>query len=179
MGKTNLQLIVALDKNNGIGNKGDLPWRLKKDLAYFKEITCKTKDPLKKNILIMGRKTWDSIPETVRPLPNRINMVITSGDPALYPKGVLVARSLEDALVICSTQKTKSAIESIFVIGGASVYNTSIELKETTKLFITRIQNEFKCDTHFPRIPEEFIKKSVSIDQTENDIHFNFEIYEK
>ena len=73
------QLVVAATRKLGIGKAGSMPWKLPGDMAYFKEITSKTADPGKQNAVIMGRKTWESIPPKFRPLPGRINVVLTRG----------------------------------------------------------------------------------------------------
>lgn len=70
-------LVVAATKKLGIGLNGTIPWRLKEDMNYFRKITTDTKDSSKKNVCIMGRKTYLSIPEKFRPLPNRFNIVIS------------------------------------------------------------------------------------------------------
>ena len=73
------QLVVAATRKLGIGKAGSMPWKLPGDMAYFKEITSRTADPGKQNAVIMGRKTWESIPSKFRPLPGRINVVLTRG----------------------------------------------------------------------------------------------------
>lgn len=72
-----IQLVVAVAKNLGIGKDGGLPWKLPGDMAYFKELTSRTKDSAKQNAVIMGRKTWESIPAKFRPLKGRINVVLS------------------------------------------------------------------------------------------------------
>ena len=71
------QLVVAATRKLGIGKHGSMPWKLPGDMAYFKELTSKTADSSKQNAVIMGRKTWESIPLKFRPLPGRINVVLT------------------------------------------------------------------------------------------------------
>ena len=88
--KIPFSLIVAMDSQNGIGKNGQLPWHLPADLKHFKEITCTVRDPKKQNVVLMGRKTWDSIPEKFRPLPGRINVVLTRHPDLKFPLGVLV-----------------------------------------------------------------------------------------
>lgn len=73
------QLVVAATRKLGIGKNGSMPWKLPGDMAYFKEITSKTADSAKQNAVVMGRKTWESIPPKFRPLPGRINVVLTRG----------------------------------------------------------------------------------------------------
>ncbi|KAE9586633.1 putative dihydrofolate reductase, Thymidylate synthase [Lupinus albus] len=71
------QVVVAATRDMGIGKDGILPWRLPSDLKYFKEITTTTADPGKKNAVVMGRKSWESIPLAYKPLPGRLNVVLT------------------------------------------------------------------------------------------------------
>ena len=73
------QLVVAATRKLGIGKAGSMPWKLPGDMAYFKELTSKTADSGKQNAVVMGRKTWESIPSKFRPLPGRINVVLTRG----------------------------------------------------------------------------------------------------
>merc|ERR1719389_1259735 len=102
-----VSVIVASTGRGGIGKDGSIPWRLKGDLAYFKRVT--TNAPAgKKNIVIMGRKTWESIPAKFRPLPDRLNVVLTrrATEPefsASFPEGVLLASSVVDALTQLAT----------------------------------------------------------------------------
>ena len=77
-----LTLVVACSPSNGIGKNGSLPWRLRKEMAYFKSVTTNTASlntpqPKAKNVVIMGRNTWESIPKKFRPLPDRHNLVIS------------------------------------------------------------------------------------------------------
>jgi len=73
-----LKLIVAATEQFGIGIKGNLPWKLSQDMKYFRQLTMSTIDPKKQNSVIMGRKTWESIPPSFRPLTKRVNIVISA-----------------------------------------------------------------------------------------------------
>ena len=73
----NFSLVVAVDSNNGMGRAGALPWHLPGDMKHFKEITTRTESPDKKNVVVMGRKTWESLPGKFQPLPERINVIMT------------------------------------------------------------------------------------------------------
>lgn len=71
------QIVVAATRKLGIGKAGTMPWKLPGDMAYFKELTMRTADPAKQNAVVMGRKTWESIPPKFRPLPGRVNVVLS------------------------------------------------------------------------------------------------------
>ena len=98
------QLVVAATRKLGIGKAGSMPWKLPGDMAYFKEITSRTADPGKQNAVIMGRKTWESIPSKFRPLPGRINVVLTRGAAGSENSSALsnsAARNPEQAYKVC------------------------------------------------------------------------------
>lgn len=171
MQSTTFQIVVAVDKNNGIGREGRLPWTLPADLSYFRELTSKTRDNSRLNAVIMGRKTWDSIPEKHRPLKGRLNIVlsrsssldqnkendvrIANGAASLtkefeFPPGVLVASSLESAMDIVSSKSTQ--LESVFVIGGGQVYAEALAHPACYGVHLTRIDKDYDCDTFFPAL---------------------------
>lgn len=134
-----LTAIVAHDKNRGIGFKGDIPWHIPEDFKHFKETTTGS-------IVIMGRKTWDSLP--VKPLPNRLCVVISrfplpEDSPAIY------APSPKSALRIIGDVSGK--YENVFVIGGASIYEAFKD--DITEQIITEIPWECEADTFYPEMP--------------------------
>jgi len=130
-----LVLIAALAANRVIGADNTLPWHLPEDLKHFKALTSG-------HTVIMGRKTWESLPIRVRPLPGRQNIVITR-DPAYLATGAEVAHSLGDALV-----KVNSS--TAFVIGGAELYAHALPLAQ--RLELTEIGADFDGDAWFPSI---------------------------
>jgi len=116
-------VVAACKHTRGIGAAGKLPWRLSGDMAFFKQLTRSTVDPLKRNACIMGRKTWDSIPEKFRPLADRVNVGISRTlRKEDRPEAVVLASSLDDALRQLSAGALGESIEGVFVIGGSSVY---------------------------------------------------------
>ncbi len=127
-----LSLIVAVDRNNGIGINNTLPWRLPEDLAFFKRVTSG-------HAIIMGRKTFDAIG---RPLPNRRNIVVTR-NPAWEHAGVETANSLDQAVEIAGEGE-------VFIIGGAQIYRDAIN--HADRLIVTEIDAAFACDAFFPPI---------------------------
>lgn len=125
-----LSLIVAIAENGVIGRNNALPWHISEDLRYFKQVTSgKT--------VIMGRKTYQSIG---RPLPNRINIVITR-DRTFAAEGVLVAHSLDEAL-------TKAGDGEAVVIGGSSLFGEA--LQRADRFYLTEVHRAYEGDVHFP-----------------------------
>lgn len=169
-----IYLIAAADLKNGIGIKGKLPWDLKDDMKFFQETTIKTDDANKRNMVVMGRTTWESIPEKHRPLIGRKNVVLSRNKKLKY-EGADVVNSLKG--VIQAADKDER-IESIFVIGGAKVYEQFIKIKETTGVYLTRISKQFKCDAFFPKIPPKF-KREIIKKGEESGIKYEFQLYKK
>lgn len=172
----NFSIVVAIDSKYGIGKNGQLPWRLPADLKHFKEITTATKSPEGKNVVIMGRVTWESLPLQYKPLPNRINVVLSRNNSLLLPKGVLRADSLDDIQGILD--KFKINYENIFIIGGAQIFQESLKSSYCNKLYITHIKGDYHCDTFFPSFINYFIQTSFDKTSLDNGIEFYFAEYE-
>lgn len=147
-----LNLIVATAKNMGIGLKGSIPWRLKKDLALFAELTKSTTDQTRKNAVIMGRKTWESIPLKFRPLPGRVNVVLSRSTLPSPNESVLFCSSLDEAVGKLKLEPYSDVIENVWIIGGASVYLESMERPNCHRIYVTRVQEDFECDVFMPPI---------------------------
>src|SRR3990172_2849902 len=132
-------IIAAADKKMGIGIGNKLPWKLAGDLKYFSETTTKA-SPGKMNAVIMGRKTWESLPEKHRPLAGRLNVVLSRNELPL-PDGVLRASSLDDAFEKLSAPPRhegglrRADVDEVFVIGGASLDEQAIHHPHFEKNF--------------------------------------------
>jgi dihydrofolate reductase/thymidylate synthase len=176
-----ISVIVATTQKGGIGKDGTLPWKLPEDMAHFKKITTAT-TPGKSAAVIMGRKTWESIPEKFRPLPDRVNVVLSksSSDSSFasrFPNGVLLASSVEDAL---SQLSTRNDVSEIFAIGGESVYKEVIEMPSCSRIFITRIAKDIECDAFFPAFDESLFKVAyLSKTQSRDGLPYDFIVYER
>ncbi|XP_005109545.1 dihydrofolate reductase [Aplysia californica] len=181
MTSTKLNIVVAVCTNMGIGIEGRLPWRLKQDMAFFKQLTVETQDEQKKNMVIMGKKTWMSIPTKFRPLQDRVNVVLSTQltEP---PSGALLASSLKEAVNLA---KSDANVENVFVIGGASVYREAVEGDCPCRIYLTRVDKEFECDTFFPKFDTDVFKRIQNPNNVptginvEGDLSFTFEVYEK
>ena len=165
-----------MDDKNGIGKEGEIPWHLKQDLHRFSLVT-------KGNIVIMGRKTWESLPENRRPLPERVNIVVTHDAAYSLPTGVEKSKSLEEALERAAEIMKEKEIPKVFVIGGGQIYEEGIKSEHCKDLWITRVKGNFGCDAFFPEIPTEFQKIADSDHFKEpspnGEIPFHFEIWRK
>jgi len=173
---TGFSLVAAMDAQRGIGFKGDLPWHLPADMAYFKKLTTETRAPDKTNAVIMGRKTWESIPDRFRPLPNRHNVILTRQPDYDPGKGARVAGDLDQALSLIAAIES---IDVIFVIGGGAVYDEAIRRKDCNRVFLTEIETRFRCDTFFPELPAEFSLASCSSEQEQKGLKFRFAEYQR
>lgn len=150
-----------MDRNNLIGNKNKLPWSLPNDLAYFKKLT-------QGNIVIMGRKTYESIGKA---LPNRINIVLTR-DMNFKPSDCLVFNSIESIL------STIAIEEEVFIIGGSNTYEQF--LPYVNKLYITHIDHSFIGDSYFPDFDEskyEIVSITKGLNDEKNPYDYNFVEY--
>ncbi|KAL2879685.1 hypothetical protein SGCOL_005014 [Colletotrichum sp. CLE4] len=164
-----LTLIVAATRNMGIGAKGGLPWTgLKKEMAYFARVTKRLPPQAPsdaRNAVIMGRKTWDSIPSRFRPLKGRLNIVISRSYPASldsavatdFDKDAVKVSSLDHALAFLRSDAfigdgaaAGTKLGRVFVIGGAQIYGAALEIPEAKRVLLTRVLGEFECDAFFP-----------------------------
>lgn len=165
-------MIVATDLRRGIGKDGKLPWNIKADMQHFKKITSTTEDPNKENAVIMGRKTWESIPEEFRPLAGRRNFVI-SRNPDYRPEGAYSIRSLNQLLEKLN-EKKDNTIENIFIIGGGLIYSMYIDFLQLSGIYLTEIDEKYDCDTYFPELPERFENYETLGEGEENGVAFTF-----
>jgi dihydrofolate reductase len=145
-----LILIAAISENKVIGVDGGLPWKIKEDMKRFKELT--TYHPV-----IMGRKTYESIPQKFRPLPNRHNIVL-SRQSDYQDDNIRVAHSLDEAINVCRIEQLYGIdYNKAFVIGGESVYNDALPLAKN--LEITHVHKKVEGDAFFPKIEHSVWKE--------------------
>lgn len=170
-------LVVAADKNNGIGKNNTLVWKLPTDMKFFADVTTRTHDEVSRNAVIMGRNTWESLPPKHRPLKNRINVVLSRNQDLQLPEGVILAGSLDEAMQKLAAFKN---LDHVFVIGGARVFEEALRHADCQTIYLTRLQQSFDCDVFFPKIDEkEFTLKARSGMKHENNIDFEFLTYER
>lgn len=177
---SDFSIIVALDEQKGIGKDGGLPWHLKADLQHFKTITTKTADPQQRNVVIMGRKTWESLPERFRPLPDRVNVVLTRDSNYPLPEGVFRAGSLDQAFSsLKGDTRLFGDIDSFFVIGGQQIFEEAMKRPQCQHLYCTHIEGDFQCDTFFPDFQQEFQLIETSSKLQEGALSYQFSLYKR
>lgn len=155
-----IKIIAAVSKNNVLGDDNKLIWSLPNDLKRFKKLTSG-------NTVVMGRKTYESIS---KPLPNRRNIIITR-DEKYDVEGCEVVNSINEALLLCN--------KDCFIIGGGEIYNQTIDIAD--KIFLTLVDGDFKGDTYFPKIKEDWCKVS-DLENDTDDKHkykYSFIDYER
>ncbi|KAK2580382.1 hypothetical protein KPH14_006137 [Odynerus spinipes] len=177
-----LTVLTAACEDLGIGINGNLPWRLKSEMAFFTHMTSKTSNKNKKNVVLMGRRTWDCIPPKYRPLQDRINMVLTKQS-LNFGTEAIACKSISDALDTISRPPLCEQVEKIWVIGGSSVYKAAMESPNFYRLYLTRIKKHFVCDTFFPKLPADLVLvEAPDVPdgiQEENGIQFEYKVYER
>jgi dihydrofolate reductase len=170
-----LEIVVAMDADRGIGRGGSLPWHIPADLKRFKAVT--TAAPLgQHNAVIMGRKTWESLPDKFRPLPGRQNIVLSLQPSYPVPEGVWLAASLSLAL---TRAQSDPQIASIFVIGGADVIRQAMAMPACTKIHLTQVLGKADCDVFLPDFLAAFVRTACQPQQSENNWVFCFETWER
>lgn len=136
-----VRLVWAQDNNRGIGKAAGIPWNVPEDMARFKELTLG-------HPVVMGRKTWESLPPKFRPLPGRRNIVVTR-DATWSAPGALVAHSVDDALRIAGDP-------IVSVIGGGEIYHAAMDA--ATELRVTEINLDVQgADAHAPEIGDDWV----------------------
>ncbi len=150
-----ISIVVAVAENGAIGRGGDLLWRLPADLQHFKRITTG-------HHVVMGRKTYESIPPKFRPLPERINIIVTR-QKTFKAEGCRVVSTIEEAIQFAED----SGEEELMIIGGGEIYKQIFE--RTNKIYLTTVKHSFDdADTFFPEIKESEWKE-ISREQNQAD----------
>ena len=153
-----LHLIYARAANGVIGKDNRLPWHIPEDMAHFKQLTqgCP---------VVMGRKTWDSLPPRFRPLPGRTNIVVTRQSD-WQADGARRASSLADAVAQCDGEQT------VWVIGGAQIYAEALPLADCVE--VTEIAQDFDGDAYAPVLGAEWVETAREHHVSTNGLPFSF-----
>jgi len=161
------KLIVAKASNNIIGKDNDLIWHLPADMRFFTQST-------KGQVVIMGRRNWDSIPLKYRPLSGRINAVVTRNKDFSHPD-CDTFNSIESAI---DFYKANNPDLDIYIIGGGQIYDYSIKNNLVDEMLITFIDHSYEGDTWFPEFEESDWTKEMIMDYKQDDKNpHNFKVY--
>ena len=200
-------IIAACNADGGIGRNNTIPWKIKADLKYFSDVTRSTLTPTPtsstmtnkhNNIVIMGRKTWESLGKKL--LPGRINMVISSqlqeghiggGSSSNGNGSVFFSTSLQRALQTIKLVWDNNIHQEVFVIGGEQLYKAAIALPECTKVYLTQVHSRIadkaymqQCDTFFPKeVLAQLFHETEESKQNkwlyENEWMYRFAVFER
>ncbi len=165
--KEKISLIAALSsKTRAIGRDGNLMWSIPEDLARFKGLT-------NGHPVVMGRKTWESLPVKFRPLPGRTNIIVTR-DSTYDAEGGVVVHSLEEAIAAASRVP---GAEEIFIIGGGELYREALPL--ATRLYLTLVESDEDGDAYFPEYADTFTKILLNESHTPETLSYSFVTLER
>jgi dihydrofolate reductase len=207
-------VVVAADAKGGIGKGGSIPWKLKGDMRFFRELTsCPDRllvhsryrldiglrdkrvfaqdewplgvgpavklpaaDASARNAVIMGRKTWASLPDAYRPLPGRLNEVLSRESQAGQSSGFRVWPNLDNVLAFLEVD---ASVKNVFVIGGGEIYGQALAHPKCRRLYLTEIDASFDCDTPLPPLPAAFNETARSPEIREGDLIYRVRLLEK
>lgn len=160
-----ISIIVALDNNRAIGLNNNLLWHISDDLKRFKALTTG-------HTVIMGRRTFDSLPK--RPLPNRRNIVLTH-NPSFQYEGVDVVQSVQQCLELISSYPSD---DEVFIIGGSSIYEAFLPFAQ--RIYATHVHHSFQADAFFPQIDSDIFlvqeQTPLTVDEKSN-LTYNYTTY--
>lgn len=207
-------VVVAMDAKRGIGKGGSIPWKLKGDMKFFRELTsCPDRllvharyhldtglrdkrtlpwdklplsvgpaakltapGPAARNAVLMGRKTWTSLPENFRPLPGRLNEVLSRSTQAGDAGSHRVWPNLDNALAFL---RVDPSVKNIYVIGGGEIYAQALARPDCLRVYLTEIDSAFDCDTFLPALGPQFQETAASPSVSENGLTYRFRLFEK
>lgn len=165
-------IVLASTPLGGIGYRGALPARLPSDLAFFKRITTASRTALHtRNVVIMGRRTWESLPAAARPLSGRVCIVLTRSGGKSLPASPHTAGSLSAALQMA---KDLPRTDRVFVVGGSEVFAEAFATPGLQAVYHTRLLNELPCDVHVPPLPAHLVCDAASLDLEEGGVTYHF-----
>ncbi|MEI7613527.1 MAG: dihydrofolate reductase [Betaproteobacteria bacterium] len=159
-----ISLIAAVARNRAIGKDNQLLWHLPEDMRHFRETT-------RGKPVIMGRKTWESLPEAFRPLPGRHNIVV-SRNPEYQAPGATLVGSLEAAMHLANEN------EETFIIGGEELYRQAMPVAQ--RLYLTEVDQDFDADAFFPEVSTKNWKEIFRDQQhSVSGLAFSFVTYQR
>ncbi len=180
MDSNKICLIVAFDLNSGISKNGMIPWKIKEDMNYFKEVTTKEYVSGKKNVIIVGKNTWKSFPPRFRGLSGRINIVVSS---TMTPNELMsdnktatechLVTSLTESLELCK----KLDCGYVFICGGSNIYKEAMKSHHIDELYINMVDADYECDNFFDKTYMDKFKIDSSSHLNVQDVNTEQKLY--
>lgn len=176
--------IAAISRNRCIGKGNDLPWHIPTDLQHFKQLTTQNSDGTVKGIVIMGRKTFESMGS--KPLPKRVSFIVTTQLDYAHQQGLVeknnarVVHDLDAALQQAAALAVDLQLKTIWVIGGERVFSEALSV--TDRIELTHVNTNIQDgDAFYPKLPSEFkiIHESEHIHDEKSGLGFTFVTYKK
>jgi len=166
-------IVLAADLDWGIGKADALPWpRLRGDLQHFKRVTCAASEG-KRAAIVMGRKTWESAEVAGKPLPKRLNIVVTRRPDLVVPQGVVVASSLAGAL---AAAEATPDVDAVYVVGGAELFREALVHPALRFVYLTRVEGHYGTDARIPDLDRDFVHDPWDGEQTLEDSGVRYRI---
>lgn len=203
-----IKLIVAHDIERGIGRCGEIPWNVPCDMRYFRHVTSQVNDQSKVNVVIMGRKTWMSLPNKSRPLPDRLNIVLSkkfasSTRPCIdnivkTTSGILSESSIDNARdysksrryvplffssweeCLCELQASKTrSLGCVWIIGGQDIFKFAMSILLPDEIHVSIINGTHDCDTFFPPVNNDAYRLASVSNDFDDEKMCRVEIYQR
>lgn len=155
MSKPRIAYVVAMDNNRLIGRDNDLPWRLPDDMVWFRERTMGKP-------CVLGRKTYDSLPARFRPLPGRLNIVVTR-NPDYHAPGALVVQSVDEAL------HAAGEVDEIIIVGGSALFRQLMPVVD--RIYLTQVHGAAEGDVFFPEFNADEWQETYRQEHSSDEQH--------
>ncbi|XP_061825299.1 dihydrofolate reductase [Nerophis lumbriciformis] len=183
--KKPVRVIAAVSKDGGIGKDGKLPWNLPCEFQFFMNTVTQVSKPGKINMLVWGRHSWYSSPQTLSPMANVVHVVLSETLKTVPEHAHFLCRDLESAVLLAARYPLADALETIWIAGGSRVYKDALEHRWCDLVYLTDIMATFDCDVFFPKLDEEVFKKQERFAgvpmgiHEENGIKYEFQVFKK
>ncbi|XP_018413663.1 PREDICTED: dihydrofolate reductase-like [Nanorana parkeri] len=180
-----IKLIAAACNNMGIGLKGNLPWNLPNEYQYMLNTITRVEQPGKKNLIVWGRKSFETFDENLLPLANTVIVLLTRKLSDLPKHAHYICRDEDEVVELVSKSPLSEEIESIWVLGGVECYQNMMRHPLCTHIYFTEIMADFESDTFFPEFDKDVFKLKENFPgvpsgiQEEKGVSYVFQVYER
>ncbi|XP_060779729.1 zgc:153031 [Neoarius graeffei] len=180
-----IRLMAAACRNMGIGKDGRLPWNLPTEFQFLLNTITTVCKPGKKNLIIWGKYSWFSCPESVFPLANSLNVVLSKTLTSVPKHAHYMCEDFVSAVKLASHPPLSDLVETIWILGGTQVYKDALEHPWCDLIYLTDIMAGFDCDVFFPSFDQNVYRKQNKFPgvpneiQEENGIKFRFQVFRK